>query len=116
MTLSRLADQTQPAEVAHMDETNTDPSEKPSTPLTFAEAMRQMNWGAESEISPEDSKKTIPLTFAEAARQRNWGAGDQAMKPDPNTDRYFISTTGTTDPKWEPSEEDWKRLAELSRG
>ena len=88
MTLSKLADQTQPAEVAHMDETNTDPSEKPSTPLTFAEAMRQMNWGA----------------------------GDQAMKPDPNTDRYFISTTGTTDPKWEPGEEDWKRLAELFRG
>jgi hypothetical protein len=90
--------------------------EAPSTPLTFAEAMRQMNWGAESEISPEDSKKTLPSTFAELARQRNWGVGDQAMKPDPNTDRYFITTTGTTDPNWTPGEEDWKRLAEMFRG
>ena len=88
MTLSKLADQTQPAEVAHRDETNTDPSEKPST----------------------------PSTFAELARQRNWGVGDQSLAPDPKTDRVFITTTGTTDPNWEPGEEDWKRLAELFRG
>jgi hypothetical protein len=58
----------------------------------------------------------LPSTFAELARQRNWGAGDQAMNPDPNTDRYFITTTGTTDPNWTPGEEDWKRLAEMFRG
>jgi hypothetical protein len=57
-----------------------------------------------------------PLTFAEAMRQMNWGAGDQAMNPDPNTDRYFITTTGTSDPNWTPGEEDWKRLAEMFRG
>ena len=91
-------------------------SDAPATPLTLAEAARQMNWGAESEISPEDSKKTLPLTYAEAMRKRNWGAGDQAMKPDPNTDRYFITTTGTTDPNWTPGPEDWERLAEMFRG
>ena len=57
-----------------------------------------------------------PLTFAEAMRQMNWGAGDQAMNPDPNTDRYFITTTGTTDPNWTPGPEDWERLAEMFRG
>jgi len=59
---------------------------------------------------------STPLTLAEAARQMNWGAGDQAMKPDPNTDRYFITTTGTTDPNWTPGPEDWERLAEMFRG
>lgn len=58
----------------------------------------------------------VPLTFAEAMRQMNWGAGDQAMKPDPKTDRYFITTTGTTDPNWTPGPEDWERLAEMFRG
>jgi hypothetical protein len=57
-----------------------------------------------------------PLTFAEAARQMNWGAGDRSLTPDPNTDRYFITTTGTTDPNWTPGEEDWRRLAEMFRG
>jgi hypothetical protein len=56
------------------------------------------------------------LTFAEAMRQMNWGAGDRSLAPDPKTDRVFITTTGTTDPNWEPGEEDWKRLAELFRG
>jgi hypothetical protein len=58
----------------------------------------------------------LPLTFAEAMRQMNWGAGDRSMAPDPNKDRYFITTTGTTDPNWTPSEEDWKRVAEMFRG
>jgi hypothetical protein len=49
-------------------------------------------------------------------RQINWGAGDRSLAPDPKTDRVFITTTGTTDPNWEPGEEDWKRLAELFRG
>ena len=71
-----------------MDESNAKPAEAPSAPLTFAEAMRQMNWGA----------------------------GDRAMAPDPNMDRYFITTTGTTDPNWTPGEEDWARLAEMFRG
>lgn len=57
-----------------------------------------------------------PLTFAEAMWQMNWGAGDQAMKPDPSTDRYFITTTGTTDPNWTPGPEDWERLTEMFRG
>lgn len=57
-----------------------------------------------------------PLTFAEAVRKRNWGAGDRSLAQDPNTDRVFITTTGTTDPNWEPGEEDWKRLAEMFRG
>jgi hypothetical protein len=57
-----------------------------------------------------------PLTFAELARQRNWGVGDRAMAPDPDKDRIFITTTGTTDPNWVPGPEDWKRLAEMFRG
>ncbi len=61
-------------------------------------------------------KSKAPITFAEAAKQRRWGEGDDAIKPDPNVDRYFISTTGTNDPKWEPTMEDWARLAEMFRG
>ena len=57
----------------------------------------------------------VPLTFADAARQLNWGGGDKALNPDPNTDRYFITTTGTTDPNWTPGPEDWERLAEMFR-
>lgn len=48
-------------------------------------------------------------------RQMNWGAGDRSLAQNPNTDRVFITTTGTTDPNWTPGEEDWKRLAELFR-
>jgi hypothetical protein len=88
MTPSKLARKSERPEVDSMDESNAKPAENPSTPLTLAEAARQMNWGA----------------------------GDQAMKPDPNTDRYFITTTGTTDPNWTPGPEDWERLAEMFRG
>lgn len=56
-----------------------------------------------------------PLTFAEAVRLRNWGTGDRSLNPDPNTDRYFITTTGTTDPNWTLGPEDWERLAEMFR-
>ena len=57
-----------------------------------------------------------PLTFAEAMRQMNWGAGDRSLNQDPKTDRVFITTTGTTDPNWTPGPEDWERLAEMFRG
>ena len=57
----------------------------------------------------------VPLTYAEAMRQLNWGAGDKALNADPNTDRYFITTTGTTDPNWTPGPQDWERLAEMFR-
>ena len=88
MTPSKLAQKSKRPEVDSMDELNAKPAENPPTPLTFAEAMRQMNWGA----------------------------GDRSLNQDPKTDRVFITTTGTTDPNWEPGEEDWKRLAELFRG
>jgi len=91
-------------------------AEAAAAPLTYAEAMRQMNWGGESETTPKDAKKPLPSTYAELARQRNWGAGDRSLTPDPNTDRYFITTTGTTDPNWTPGPEDWERLAEMFRG
>lgn len=71
---------------------------------------------AKKDCGAKSEAPATPLTYAEAMRQMNWGAGDQAMKPGPKTDRYFITTTGTTDPNWEPGEEDWKRLAELFRG
>ena len=67
-------------------------------------------------MEKKNTQKSLPSTFAELARQRNWGVGDQSLAPDPKTDRVFITTTGTTDPNWEPGEEDWKRLAELFRG
>jgi hypothetical protein len=99
------------------------PSQKPCDakaeaaplPSTFAELARQRNWGVENK-SPTENPPSAPLTYAEAMRKMNWGAGDQAMNPDPNTDRYFITTTGTTDPNWTPGEEDWKWLAEMFRG
>ncbi len=60
--------------------------------------------------------EAAPLTFVEAMRRLNWGAGDRSLAPDPNNDRVFISTTGTTDPNWQPGPEDWERLAEMFRG
>ena len=71
---------------------------------------------AKKDCGAKSEAPATPLTFAEAMRQMNWGAGDQAMKPDPKTDRYFITTTGTTDPNWTPGPEDWERLAEMFRG
>ena len=71
---------------------------------------------AKNDCGAKSEAPSTPLTFAEAMRQMNWGAGDQAMKPDPKTDRYFITTTGTTDPNWTPGPEDWERLAEMFRG
>jgi hypothetical protein len=115
MTPSQLAQKAKRAESTCMDESNAK-SDQPSAPLTFAEAMRQMNWGGESKTSPEDSKKPLPSTLAEAARQMNWGAGDRSLAQDPKTDRVFITTTGTTDPNWTPGPEDWERLAEMFRG
>jgi hypothetical protein len=70
----------------------------------------------QNDVARVKKKSKAPITFAEAAKQRRWGAGDAALKPDPNVDRYFISTTGTSDPKWEPTMEDWARLAEMFRG
>jgi hypothetical protein len=67
-------------------------------------------------MEKKNTEPSTPLTLAEAARQMNWGAGDRSLNQDPKTDRVFITTTGTTDPNWEPGEEDWKRLAELFRG
>lgn len=71
---------------------------------------------AKKDCGAKSEAPATPLTYAEAMRKRNWGAGDQAMKPDPKTDRYFITTTGTTDPNWTPGPEDWERLAEMFRG
>jgi hypothetical protein len=63
-----------------------------------------------------ENKTDTPKTFVEAMKEIGWGAGDAALKPDPQVDRYFITSTGTSDPKWEPTMEDWERLAEMFRG
>ena len=71
---------------------------------------------AKKDCGARSEAPAAQLTFAEAMRQINWGAGDKALNPDPSTDRYFITTTGTTDPNWTPGEEDWERLAEMFQG
>lgn len=37
------------------------------------------------------------------------------MKPEPGKDRYFVTAGGKSDDNWEPTADDFARLAELFR-
>ena len=55
-------------------------------------------------------------TFAEAMRKINWGAGEQSLRPEPGKDRYFVTAGGkAADENWEPTADDFARLADLFR-
>jgi hypothetical protein len=57
-----------------------------------------------------------PLTFSEAVRKNNWGAGERSLLPEPGKDRYFVTAGGkAADENWEPTADDFARLAELFR-
>ena len=89
--------------------------------MTAARRLKKVNSmkkkpAAKKDCGAKSEAPATPLTYAEAMRQMNWGAGDRSLNQDPRTDRVFITTTGTTDPNWEPGPEDWERLAEMFRG
>jgi hypothetical protein len=49
-------------------------------------------------------------------RAKNWGAGEQSLQPEPGKDRYFVTAGGkAADKNWEPTADDFARLAELFR-
>ena len=72
-----------------------------------------------SQQQSTESKNTQPqrpLTFAEVARRKNWGAGERSLLPEPGKDRYFVTAGGkAADENWEPTADDFARLADLFR-
>jgi hypothetical protein len=57
-----------------------------------------------------------PLTFVEVMRSKNWGAGEQSLRPEPGKDHYYVTAGGkAADENWEPTADDFARLAELFR-
>jgi hypothetical protein len=52
----------------------------------------------------------------EVMRSKNWGAGEQSLRPEPGKDHYYVTAGGkAADENWEPTADDFARLAELFR-
>ena len=72
-----------------------------------------------SQPTSTESKNTAasrPPTYLEVMRAKNWGAGEQSLRPEPGKDRYFVTAGGkAADANWEPTADDFARLAELFR-
>jgi hypothetical protein len=69
----------------------------------------------QSTVSKNTQTQRQP-TLQEVAQELNWGAGEQSLRPEPGKDRYFVTAGGrAADENWEPTADDFARLAELFR-